>query len=70
MTTNVFTVRPDASMRSAVELMLAKRIGCLPVVENGTLVGLLSESDCLRYLARILDLAEGKRDLSELPPSV
>jgi CBS domain-containing membrane protein len=67
MTTNVFTILPDASMRSAVELMLAKRIGCLPVVENGALLGLLSESDCLRYLAHLLDLAEGKQEIAELP---
>jgi len=69
MTTNVFTLPPDASMQDAVKVMLAKRIGCLPVVEKGALVGLLSESDCLRYLAHLLDLAEGKRGLPELPPS-
>jgi CBS domain-containing membrane protein len=69
MTTNVFTIAPDAPMRSAVELMLAKRIGCLPVVEKGALIGLLSESDCLRYLGHLLDLAEEKRELPELPPS-
>jgi CBS domain-containing protein len=69
MTTNVFTVPPEASMQSAVEIMLAKRIGCLPVVEKGALVGILSESDCLRYLAPLLERAEGKRDLPELPPS-
>jgi CBS domain-containing protein len=56
-------------MQSAVEIMLAKRIGCLPVVEKGALVGILSESDCLRYLAPLLERAEGKRDLPELPPS-
>lgn len=67
MTTRVFTVTPDVSMRDAIELMLNKKIGCLPVVEGGKLVGLLSESDCLRYLAHLLDLAEVKQTLPELP---
>jgi acetoin utilization protein AcuB len=66
MTTHVFTIGPDAPMQSAVELMLNKKIGCLPVVENGKLVGLLSESDCLRYLAHLLDIAETKQALPEL----
>jgi CBS domain-containing protein len=69
MTTSVFTVTPDASMRSAVELMIAKRIGCVPVVEKGAVVGLLSESDCLRYLAHVLDLSETRQQLPEAPPS-
>jgi CBS domain-containing membrane protein len=67
MTIHVFTITPDASMRSAIELMLEKKIGCLPVVADGKLVGLLSESDCLRYLAHLLDLAEAKQALPEMP---
>jgi CBS domain-containing protein len=31
--------------------MLERKIGCLPVVEHDTLVGLLTESDILRYVA-------------------
>lgn len=69
MTTHVFTIAPDAPMQSAVEVMLKKKIGCLPVVENGKLLGLLSESDCLRYLAHLLDLAATKQALPELPPT-
>ena len=65
MTTNVFSVTPDTSVRSAVELMLAKRIGCLPIVENGRVIGLLSEQDCLQYLDRLLTIAEAKAALPE-----
>jgi CBS domain-containing membrane protein len=67
MTTNVFTVAPDATVRSAVETMLHKKIGCLPVVEDGTLVGLLSETDCLRHLIHVFDIAETKARLAPLP---
>jgi len=54
MTSHVFSVAPSVTLYDAVEIMLDKRIGCLPVVENGKLVGLLSERDCLRHLARLL----------------
>jgi acetoin utilization protein AcuB len=68
MTVHVFTVGPDTPIRAAVGTMIDKRIGCLPVIENGKLVGILSESDCLRYLARLLDVSEVKERLPELPP--
>jgi acetoin utilization protein AcuB len=67
MTARVFTVSPDAPVRIAVQEMLDKRIGCLPVLEEGKLVGLLSESDCMRHLARLLDIAETRQQLPELP---
>lgn len=67
MTTNVFTIAAEATVHEAVKLMLDKRIGCLPVVEDGALVGLLSESDCMRYLARLLDISDVKQQLPELP---
>jgi CBS domain-containing protein len=67
MTKRVFSVAPTATIRDAVIEMLDKRIGCLPVVQDGKLVGLLSESACMRYLARLLDIAETKQQLPGLP---
>ena len=67
MSANVFTIAPDASVHKAVEMMLTHRIGCLPVVEHGKLVGLVSETDCLRYLAHVLGISEQKDGLPELP---
>ena len=69
MTTHVFTVEPDSPVRPAVALMLDKRVGCLPVVKKGKLVGLLSESDCMRYLARFLEICELRDALPEMPPA-
>jgi CBS domain-containing protein len=66
MTHPVITIDPRASIREAVELMLEKRVGCLPVLEDGRLVGLLSETDCLRYLDRVLEAPETKQRLPEL----
>lgn len=66
MTPSPCVTTPDASIRSAVRLMLERKIGCLPVVEKGRLVGLIAESDCLRYLERVLETADAKGLLPEL----
>lgn len=58
MTRSVHTVRPGTSARDAARRMVEQRIGCLPVTrDDGTLVGLLTETDLLRaaYLAPSLD---------------
>jgi CBS domain-containing membrane protein len=67
MTKEVTTVTPDTAVHDAVVEMLERKIGCVPVVEDGQLVGLLSETDCLRYLARLLHISEAKQRLPELP---
>jgi len=61
MTREPVTVGPEASLREAARLMIGRRIGCLPVVRpDGTLVGLLTETDLLR--AAFLDeAAEAKQ---------
>lgn len=49
MTPDVLSVSPDASVATATELMLQKRISGLPVVDDhGTLVGIVTEGDFLR----------------------
>jgi CBS domain-containing protein len=49
MSRDPVTVAPDASLREAARLMIGRRIGCLPVVKpDGTLVGLVTETDLLR----------------------
>jgi CBS domain-containing membrane protein len=65
MTTNLVTVAPESDIAEAIASMLEHKIGCLPVVAAGKLVGLLSETDCLRYLQRILSIADVKRRLVE-----
>jgi CBS domain-containing protein len=54
MTADPVTVPPDTSIVEAASLMLVKRIGCLPVVQNGALVGIITATDLLRAL---LDIA-------------
>lgn len=50
MTREVQTVAPDTPLRDAVQRMLVAKYGCLPVtLPDGTLVGLLTEADLVRY---------------------
>lgn len=50
MTPHPVTVTPETPIFEAGELMLKKRIGCLPVEKDGKLVGMLTESDLIRAL--------------------
>ena len=52
MTTEVVTTRPDTALVDAARLMLERKIGCLPVMEGGRLVGILTESDFVALVAR------------------
>lgn len=47
------TISPEDPVTRAAELMLKKRIGCLPVESGGRLVGILTESDLLRALVAV-----------------
>ena len=51
MSTEVVTTTRDSSLEEAARLMFDKKIGCLPVVENGRLVGILTEGDFVAYFA-------------------
>ncbi len=45
MTSAPVTIRPWASVREAANLMAQHRIGSLPVLEDGTLVGVIASRD-------------------------
>ena len=51
MSQPVVTILADASVKEAARLMVEKKIGCLPVVEGGSLIGLVTETDILRHFA-------------------
>jgi CBS domain-containing protein len=56
MSHDVISVEPDAALADIVALMERRRVKRLPVIENGTLVGVVSRADLLAALARMLDL--------------
>ena len=53
MKKKVILTKSDTSIKDAARLMADKRIGCVPVIENGALVGLLTTTDILRYVERL-----------------
>ena len=50
MKKKVVTVMPETAIKNAAHLMREKKIGCVPVVSAGALVGLLTTTDILRYV--------------------
>jgi CBS domain-containing membrane protein len=51
MNTDLETVAPDADIRVAAQTLYENKYGCLPVVDGQRLVGILTESDFVRFLA-------------------
>jgi acetoin utilization protein AcuB len=54
MTPNPVTVAPDDMMDAAVQLMLKHRIECIPVVEDGKIKGIITETDVFRAFADLM----------------
>ena len=51
MNRRLVTIGPDATAQEAAEIMADEKIGCLPVVEDGRLVGMITETDLLHHFA-------------------
>jgi CBS domain-containing protein len=55
MVSRLTTVAPDSSLAAAARIMLRHKFGCLPVCEaDGTLVGIVTESDFVRFAADVV----------------
>ena len=52
MTHDVFVVRPDTGLPTAVGLLRRHRIGALPVLKDQKLVGIITRSDILDFVLR------------------
>ncbi|MGQ9475847.1 MAG: CBS domain-containing protein [Actinomycetota bacterium] len=55
MTPDPITVNPDTPLEEAARLILENKIGGLPVVEGGELVGIITETDLIRTLVEMLE---------------
>ena len=51
MSAEIQTTTPDTLVADAARLMIERKIGCLPVIENGRLVGIVTETDFVRLVA-------------------
>jgi len=54
MTKNPITVAPGTPVQQAVKLLHNHKLGCLPVVEGPKLVGIITTSDMLSFLHRLI----------------
>jgi CBS domain-containing protein len=51
MSAEIQTTAPDTLVADAARLMIERKIGCLPVIESGRLVGIVTETDFVRLVA-------------------
>ncbi len=62
MTPDPMWVTPDTTVTEAAERMIEYKIGCLPVLEDGRLVGILTESNFVELMASEELRAQLRRD--------
>ncbi len=58
MRSNLVTITPRQTAEDAARLMLEHKIGGLPVLEGGKLVGILTTSDLLKAFVRVVAATE------------
>ena len=69
MVTRIATVESNASLRQAALFLEERKIGCLPVVNNGKLSGIITDTDFVGVAINLLEQieeAEPVRDEAEL----
>jgi CBS domain-containing protein len=54
MTTHLITVSPQTKTTDAIDLMKKNDVGCLPVVHQNKLAGLVTERDFVKISAELL----------------
>jgi len=70
MTRNVITAHPDTPLEDAARKMVDNKIGGLPVVRNGDVVGIITETDLFKIFLELLGARESGIRLSVLIPHV
>jgi CBS domain-containing membrane protein len=55
MRTDVRTIAPEDTVKDAAHILYNNKYGCLPVVDRGKLVGIVTEADFLRLTVQLLD---------------
>jgi acetoin utilization protein AcuB len=68
MTTDVTTVTPNTPLEEAARIMADNKIGGLPVIEDGRLVGIITETDIFKVFLELLGAREaGLRLTLQIP---
>ncbi len=65
---DVITIHPNATIEEAAYTMVENKVGCLPVLENSVLLGLLTSSDLMAHLTQLFATEEpGQRISIRMP---
>jgi len=70
MAAGVVTVSPDEPVEAAARLLAEHGVGCLPVLLDDRLVGILTKADLLRVLLRVLGVLEPSSRITLVLPDV
>lgn len=62
MQTDVVTVGAELSLKVAARMLLEEKYGCLPVVCDGRLCGIITEADFLRLTIDLMEAVEPEED--------
>jgi CBS domain-containing protein len=60
MVKNPIYISPDANIKKVMQIMQTNRIGCLPVIKNDKLVGVITEKNFRRISATLLNILINK----------
>ena len=64
----VYTTTPDKTVERSAKILSEHKIGCLPVVEDGVVVGIITEIDVMEAIQRMLAMdVEGVRVTVRMP---
>ena len=67
MIADPITIHPNANIVEAMHLMRERKIGCLPVVNDGELIGIITEMDFVRISGRLLERLKDEQEGNEKP---
>lgn len=70
MSSPPITVQEDTPIEEAAKVMVQNEIGCLPVIQDGNLVGLITETDIFRAFVEILGRGEAELRITLRVPDV
>ena len=61
MRTDITSVEEDTPLKDAAQTLLNHKYGCLPVVNQGELTGILTEADFLRLTINLMEALDEKK---------
>ena len=64
MVTDPVTIHPSATITEAMEIMRERKVGCLPVIKNKELIGVITEMDFLRISGRLISQLEAEQPIA------